>query len=138
MMSVSPQRERRPPSDQGADGSRSRASGVQRGRLVAFLAHVLSTPKNARMANDFEPFSGFSHLLILVLSSLFGLPRRIFARQTCTIKLRNSSIGKTSLVPRKEGFPKIVLGYMLFPQKSWIPRVPVGRIPAASRSAPPP
>ena len=32
--------------------------------------HVVSTSKNASCANEFEPFSGCSHLLILILHSL--------------------------------------------------------------------
>ena len=39
--------------------------------------HVLSTSRNASCANEFEPFSGCSHLLILILHSLSGLLCRL-------------------------------------------------------------
>ena len=35
--------------------------------------HALSTSRNASWANEFEPFAGCSHLLILILHSLSGL-----------------------------------------------------------------
>ena len=39
--------------------------------------HVLSTSRNASCANEFEPFSGCSHLPILILHSLSGLLCRL-------------------------------------------------------------
>ena len=39
--------------------------------------HVLSTSRNASRANEFEPFSGCSHLPILILHSLSGLLCRL-------------------------------------------------------------
>ena len=42
--------------------------------------HVLSTSRNASWANEFEPFSGCSHLLILILHSLSGLLCRLLRR----------------------------------------------------------
>ena len=39
--------------------------------------HVLSTSRNASSANEFEPFSGCSHLLILILHSLSGVLCRL-------------------------------------------------------------
>ena len=63
--------------DQGTNGRRSRASGLQQCRLVVFLKHVFSAPRNASRARGFEPFSGSSHLFILLLRSWSGLLRRI-------------------------------------------------------------
>ena len=65
----------RPRPDQGTHGSRSRASGLQQGRLVASLKHVLSTPRNASTANEIKPFSGCPHLLVLLLRGCLGCRR---------------------------------------------------------------